>query len=419
MSTAMQKFATVAAAPALAAAGLALLVPSTAQAEDTTTVNDSVKSSVVQIYAEWTGYLQVPPTADDPQGMWLGPTTVNSSCSGFFVDQTGFIATAGHCVDPDGSDVKEAIRAQSLADLAASGGLSDSELETATEVANAQQWTVEGKDNGAPIERHIEVVQAPNTDGTVVDSWTTAQVVTFQKFEDGDNALLKLSGVPETTPLVVSALAPKDGQDLTAVGFPANIARATDMTRVQQPSFKSGTASSQQVSESGVAGTEINADLSGGMSGGPTVDAETGEVLGVNSYLLTQGSQQNFNFITNAPALRSFLASNGVQLAEAPAPESGTPVWIWGAIGGAAAVLLAAITAVILRVRRKADPAPPSHAPIGFGPPVGSGPQQPTGAAPYGYQPQPQPQWVAQYGGQPVGYAPPGPGNAPSTPVGR
>ena len=46
---------------------------------------------------------------------------------------------------------------------------------------------------------------------------------------------------------------------------------------MRQPSFKSGTASSQQVSETGVAGTEVNADLSGGMSGGPTVDSDTGE----------------------------------------------------------------------------------------------------------------------------------------------
>jgi hypothetical protein len=410
-ATTMQKFATIAAS-ALAAAGLALIAPAAAQAEDTTTVNDNVKSSVVQIYSEWTGYLLVPPTADDPQGLWLGPTTVNSSCSGFFVDKTGFIATAGHCVDPDGRDVKEAIRTQALADLAATGALSEYELANATEVANAEQWSVEGKDNGAPIERHVEVVQAPNTEGSVVDTWTTAQVVTFQKFEDGDNALLKLSGVPETTPLVVSDEAPKDGQDLTAVGFPANIARATDMTRVQQPSFKSGSASSQQVSDSGVAGTEINADLSGGMSGGPTVDAETGEVLGVNSYLLTQGSQQNFNFITNAPTLRSFLASNGVQLAEPPAPESGTPIWLRGAIGGGAIVLIAAIAALLVRLRRKpAQHATPDRAPIGFGP------QTPPSAAPYGYQPQHQ--FAGQYGGQPVGYAPPAPGQTPTAPTGR
>ncbi|MBD0323432.1 MAG: trypsin-like peptidase domain-containing protein, partial [Aldersonia sp.] len=371
-SNTMQKLAMISCAPALAAAGLALISPAVASAEDTTTVNDDVKASVVQIYAEWTGYVQVPPDAEDPQGTWLGPTTVSSSCSGFFVDTTGFIATAGHCVDPDGKNVKEAMRAQALADLAEQGGLTQSEVEIATEVANMQQWTVEGKDNGAPIERRVEVIQAPNTEGAVVDTWTTAQVVTFQKFEDGDNALLKLSGVPEAKPLVVSDAAPKDGQDVTSVGFPANVAQATDMTRVQQPSFKSGTASSQQVSETGVAGTEINADLSGGMSGGPTVDSDTGEVLGVNSYLLTQGSEQNFNFITNTPALRAFLASNGVQLAEAPAPESETPIVRYSGIAAGAVAVIAAITALIFRGRRRKNA-------------VAAAPN-PTGPQPYPYQ---------------------------------
>jgi len=68
--------------------------------------------------------------------------------------------------------------------------------------------------------------------------------------------------------------------------------------------------SSRHISERGVAGLEVNADISGGMSGGPTVNAN-GEVIGVNSFTIS-GEEQAFNFITDTRDLNRFLQQNGV-----------------------------------------------------------------------------------------------------------
>ena len=54
----------------------------------------------------------------------------------------------------------------------------------------------------------------------------------------------------------------------------------------------------------------MNADISGGMSGGPTVNAN-GEVIGVNSFTIS-GEEQAFNFITDTRDLNRFLQQNGV-----------------------------------------------------------------------------------------------------------
>ena len=109
-----------------------------------------------------------------------------------------------------------------------------------------------------------------------------------------------------------------------------------DKDRMPQPSFKTGRASSQQVRANGTPVTEVSADIARGMSGGPTIDSN-GEVLGVNSMGF---DGEVTNFITDAPTLRAFLEQNGVDLAEAPAPEKSFP-WMW--IGVAVAVAVVAV----------------------------------------------------------------------------
>jgi serine protease Do len=129
-----------------------------------------------------------------------------------------------------------------------------------------------------------------------------------------------------------------------------------DPNRVAQPSFKSGRASSEQVLPNGVPITEISADLSGGMSGGPTVDSN-GEVVGINSSSDTLGEATSF--ITNAPALRAFLKQNGVNLAEPPAPEKSFPwIWIGTAVGFVvvAGIILPVVLFVSLAQKRRGTP---------------------------------------------------------------
>ena len=144
------------------------------------------------------------------------------------------------------------------------------------------------------------------------------QLVDYRPFEQGDVALLK-ADVTGTVPLPVTASDPTSGTAVTSVGFPGSVQSVVDASRVRA-SFKTGSVSSQQISDQGVPRTEINADLSGGMSGGPTVDA-LGNVVGVNSSKIN--GDQAFNFITDASDLHQWLTARGVTLAplNVPAPE--------------------------------------------------------------------------------------------------
>jgi hypothetical protein len=334
-----------------AAAGLALLVasPTAASAAPSTPSADAggpgdAEKSIVFVRTEWTGYVEYPTT--DGGWAWSEPVEVQGSCTGWFASDEGHIVTAGHCLDPE--VVKGAVLRQFLARNDASD-LADS----------AQNWRVEGTEEGSPPDRNdVWVVQPSAVDGAVIEDPLTVQVLDYLPLQDGDLALLKANGLQEPTPaLAIAADAPAIGDPVTAIGYPGSVVSVTDVSRLRA-SFKSGTVSSSQVTDSGVAGTEINAQVSAGMSGGPTIDAD-GQVLGVNSFGI-EGEEQSFNFITDGAALRDYLERQGVDLAvattdveAAPAgdtrpsgpfaapsgAESGLPSWSFLAGGGGLALL--------------------------------------------------------------------------------
>ena len=195
-------------------------------------------------------------------------------------------------------------------------------------------WKVEGSDQGSPPTRTIYVGQPKAVVGAVVTDPLVAQMLDFRPFDEGDVALLKVE-TANTPPLSIATVDPKSGSALTSVGFPASVGSVVDTARIRA-SFKSGTASSQQVSPTGVAQTEVNAAISPGMSGGPTVDA-LGNVLGVNSYKIN-GEEQAFNFITDTTDLREWLVKEVVPLAPvkvAPvvSPKAAEPVAKANALG--------------------------------------------------------------------------------------
>jgi serine protease Do len=336
----------VMAALALTMLGFVLGVPS-AHAESQTQIDQQVKQSLVYISVEYEGYVLVP-AAQSTSGnaFWSNGIKVDFSCSGVIVDPTGYIVTAGHCVDPNNQGVKQAI----LTQLFLNSGDDADAAARATQSAINQEWMVEGKQPGSPIDRLVSVIQ-PEGPGRIIDHFVTAQVVDFQKFDDGDNALIKVANEPSLPALPVADKAPVPGTALTSVGFPGDVGGAMDASRLQEPSFKDGTSSSQQVTPSGAARTEISAAISPGMSGGPTVDDATGEVVGLNDFTLS-GENQPFNFITDAAALRAFLLKNSVHLVVPPAPAQPFP-WMWIAVGGAVGVVLLALP-VVLVVRRRA-----------------------------------------------------------------
>jgi hypothetical protein len=108
------------------------------------------------------------------------------------------------------------------------------------------------------------------------------------------------------------------GTSVLSVGYPASSDAVTDATL--EPTFKDGRISSRRTRENGLLPVyEISAALTGGMSGGPTVNLD-GDVIGVNSFSIA-GEVQQFNFVTPASLVTEMLTRNGVS--NEPGPIDG------------------------------------------------------------------------------------------------
>ena len=95
-----------------------------------------------------------------------------------------------------------------------------------------------------------------------------ARVLAYQKFNEGDGALLKV----DETELNAIELADTSGVEINsgvvAVGYPAIIGNYTDTDLT--PTFDAGNVSSIKTVADGLLSVfQLSAELSGGMSGGP------------------------------------------------------------------------------------------------------------------------------------------------------
>jgi len=312
-------------------------------------IDEAVTDSMIYLQITFTGAVLVPGEhMKSGKNAWSPPVDVGFNCSGFVVDPSGFIGTAGHCVEIDFA-VRNDLRSSALHALFEEGELGAADPAVLAETAATEQWQVQGPNPESEVARKVEVIQ-PQGPGRQIDQWSTAKLVDFQRFDDGDNALLKLAGYPPLKPLVIAEITPEVGDAITSVGFPGNIEDEgfVDPGRIQQPSFKTGTVSSHQVQPTGAPTLEINAQVSSGMSGGPTVD-ERGHVVGVNSFGVGEETH-GFEFITDTQALRSLLQRNGVRLAaEVAPPEEKSFPWPWVIVAIVVVAAAGLVAAVLLR----------------------------------------------------------------------
>jgi serine protease Do len=352
----------VMAALALTMLGFVLGTP-TAHATDQTSLDAQVKQSLVYIGVTFTGYVHFPAGLMDDQDHWIGPLQPGGTCSGVIVDPSGYIATAGHCVGGDPLSEKQEFYQAAFLKVAPQMQNDPDTLNKWVNRATNEEWPIEGRQPGSQPTLNVLVIQ-PQMVGRIITQPVTADVVEFQKFGDGDNALLKVSGLPPLPALPVADRVPPPGTAITSVGFPGAVGDSgIDPNRLQEPSFKDGTVSSTQIQPSGAATTEVSAASSPGMSGGPTVNNATGEVVGLNDYGVSneQGTAEvaGTNFITDAAGLHAFLVKNSVHLVSLPAPAKPFP-WLWVAAGGTVvAVLLLALPAVLMvrhRAKRRSAP---------------------------------------------------------------
>jgi serine protease Do len=297
--------ALVASATLFAGAGPSAAATAPAANPSSPTTPASAEKSILLVGTTWSGDVLYP--TNDGTWEWSGTVTAQTLCTGWFASTSGHIVTAGHCVDPQ--EGRESILTEFLAENDALEMLPQAKID----------WKTDGGGEGKPLGRTVEVIQPKAVEGAVITDATVAQVLNFEPFENGDLALLRVADLPQpTVPLGTAASTPEIGANITSVGFPASVSQVVDGSRIRA-SFKTGTVSSNQVGPNGVPGTEINADISPGMSGGPTVDAQ-GRVVGINSFTIS-GESKNFNFITNSGDLQTFLKSNNVEVS-VPQPSA-------------------------------------------------------------------------------------------------
>ncbi|SNY52487.1 trypsin-like peptidase domain-containing protein [Paractinoplanes atraurantiacus] len=231
------------------------------------------------------------------------------SCSGFIVNGTGYVVTAGHCTSPeDARDyaVESAVDVLIEEDIIAAS-FRDEAIEDAT-TGNAR--ITEHNSSAAPEpEMQVQV-------GGGVATWprerdakggVDARVLESLPFAKGDVALLKL----ESSTLPAAQLAGdqevQPGQEVLVIGYPFHL---TDGEKISL-SNRSGEISS--VDTQGIHGPgnrfyEVSAKVTQGQSGGPAVNLD-GQVVGTASFEIVGET----NFIVPADVIRDLLAKHQVR----------------------------------------------------------------------------------------------------------
>lgn len=238
------------------------------------------------------------------------PFVATWNCTGFVVNPDGWVATAGHCVDPENAQkliLKDAVT-EYRSQFPDSPEVRDSAATLEWLEKNAR---VEGDTADRGPEISVTVLYGT---GTKVAAQLPANVVDFRPLKRGDVALLKVEEHNMPSSELATDADVSIGTSVLAVGFPETTERVTGPSL--DPTNKSG-----KVSKKSTMGTipeyEIDAAVSEGMSGGPTIELN-GKVIGVNSFGPV-GEPQAFNFIAPADGLAAVLAGKAVKPMLGPA----------------------------------------------------------------------------------------------------
>ena len=241
------------------------------------------------------------------------PFLATWSCTGFVVNPDGWAATAGHCVDP--------LIASDLILKRAAGEYVNQfpDAPESRDPNTALEWLQKNaRVEGDTADRGPEIsLMLLYGTGTKVAAKMPANVVDFRPLGKGDVALLKVEKHNLPSSELATDADVSIGTSLLAVGYPETTGRITDPSL--DPTNKSGKVSRKSTMGS-IPEYEIDAALSEGMSGGPTIELD-GKVIGLNSSGPV-GESQAFNFVSPADGLDAILASKGVKATLGPADVS-------------------------------------------------------------------------------------------------
>ena len=279
------------------------------------------RPAIVYIEQYWKAWVKVPTSSRMYfQGYVNGgkPFTWGTRCSGFIVEPTGYVITAGHCVDPGEEGARGTALEFAVQWLANNGWIYRRDTSYWLNEAHLS-WGVEGEEKGSPPDLQVFVQRGVAAGGLKTGEAFPARVIEYQPWSKGDVALLKIEASDLPVVLVASTASIDIGTPVLSVGYPGSTDFVTDQS--YEPTFKNGEISAEKTREGGLLPVyEMSAALSGGMSGGPTVNMN-GEVVGVNSFGVV-GETQAFNFITPASLVSEMLARNGITNALGPIDEA-------------------------------------------------------------------------------------------------
>ena len=265
-------------------------------------VSAYTQPSIVYIETEWTGYVW-----DTYNNMYLNngnPFTMTGSCTGFVVNPDGYIATAGHCVDPD--EVKFDFQA-TAAEWALTNAYYEATDLTMEDVLGFGHYVIKNAEDKKKPDLKVTAAWAVSAGGVETGKALPARVLKWSPLEQGDGAIIKVEA-DNLNALPLAAEDPDVGTEIVTVGYPGSVRNVSDASLT--PSYKEGSVSSLTTIENGLTSVyEISAPTSRGMSGGPAVNLD-GEVVGVISFAPADEAQP-FNFIQPIDITREMLSDAG------------------------------------------------------------------------------------------------------------
>ena len=278
--------------------------------------------SVVYIEQTWTAWVKVPKNSDliYVQGYLNDgyPFEWSTRCSGFVVNPDGYVVTAGHCVDVGEEGARDTALQYGVQWLVDQGYIFKRDFQVWLDEAHLL-WRVEGEEAGSDADLQISVQRGVAVGGQKGGETNAARLVDYTPWSEGDVALLKIEETDLPTLLMADAADIAIGTPVLSVGYPGSTDQVTDQSL--QPTFKDGQINAEKTREGGLLPVyEMSAALTGGMSGGPTVNMNA-DVVGVNSFGIV-GETEAFNFITPGSIVTEMLAQNGVPNELGPIDES-------------------------------------------------------------------------------------------------
>ena len=262
-----------------------------------------VKSGMIYVSVQWRAWLR----GADGVLMSPSPYEATTTCSGFVANSSGFIVTAGNCVDDAtlGGGKITLIRAV-VQDLVETGQVDPGKFDATVQQASLS-WKVQGNQAGAPPERRVSVYQPVEAGGVSALKPMTASVVAIKSAATGDAALLKIE---TATPLPVLEVgqATTTGEEVISAGFPGLPSDTADPN--VDPRCTVGQITGQPAAK-GVSFTEISPANSTDTVGGPVVNLD-GSVIGTVSAKPGKEDAPT-TLATSVATLQSLLSSSGVR----------------------------------------------------------------------------------------------------------